>query len=61
MRRLALLGMLALLAAGCGGGGGGSASGKDIVQAAEKTAAAGSLEANFTIAGQGLKGTGSGV
>jgi hypothetical protein len=61
MRRLALLGALAFLAVGCGGGGGGSASGNDIARAATKTAKAGSLEADFTITGQGLKGTGTGV
>jgi hypothetical protein len=62
MRRLALplLLLLGALAAGCGGGGG-SASGDDIAAAATKTARAGSLEADFSIAGQGLAGTGSGV
>ena len=62
MRRLAVLGAVALLAAGCGGGGQGtSASGAEIARAAKKTAHAGSLEADFTISGQGLEGRGSGV
>lgn len=60
MRRLATLAMLALLAAGCGGGGN-SASPDDIAQAAKKTSGVGSLEAEFGIAGQGLRGSGSGV
>lgn len=62
MRFLAPLGVLAVLAAGCGGGGGGvSASSSDISRAAAKTASAESLEAEFTITGKGLKGSGSGV
>jgi len=61
MRRLGLVAMLALLVAGCGGGGGKSASASDIAKAAKKTTQRGSLEADFTIAGQGLKGSGSGV
>lgn len=61
MSRLAAPAALLLLAAGCGGGGGGSASSGDIVDAATKTARAGSLEADFSIAGQGLSATGSGV
>src|SRR4029453_17739412 len=60
MRRLAALGVFALLVAGCGGGGG-SASPADIAQAAKKTSNTGSLEADFGIAGQGLTGSGSGV
>jgi hypothetical protein len=59
MRRLAALGVFALLVAGCGGGG--SASPADIAQAAKKTFNTGSLEADFGIAGQGLSGSGSGV
>jgi hypothetical protein len=61
MRRLALLALLAVLGAGCGGGGGGSASASDIAGAAKKTARSGSLEADFTISGAGLDGSGSGV
>jgi hypothetical protein len=61
MRWLALLPVLAVLAAGCGGGGGSSASNDDIANAATKTAKAGSLEAEFAISGQGIKGDGSGV
>ena len=60
MRRLAALGALALLVAGCGGGGD-SASPADIAQAAKKTSNTGSFEADFGISGQGLSGTGSGV
>jgi hypothetical protein len=60
MRRLAALGALALLVAGCGGGGD-SASPADIEQAAKKTSSTGSFEADFGIVGQGLSGTGSGV
>ena len=60
MRRLAVFGALALLAAGCGGGSD-SASPADIAQAAKKTSHTGSFEADFGIAGQGLSGTGSGV
>lgn len=61
MRRLALLGVLALVCAtGCGSGGG-SASASDIAGAAKKTARSGSLEADFTIAGAGLNGSGTGV
>jgi hypothetical protein len=59
MRRLAVVAALALLGAGCGGGG--SASPDDIAHAATKTAHAGSLEADFDISGQGIKGNGSGV
>ena len=61
MRRVVLSGALAVVAAGCGGGGSGSASADDIAQAATKTSQAGSLEANFNVAGQGLTGKGSGV
>jgi hypothetical protein len=60
IRWLAAVGALALVATGCGGGGK-SASGADIARAASKTAHTGSLEADFTIAGQGLEGRGSGV
>jgi hypothetical protein len=62
MRRLAMLAALALAAAGCGGGGGSSgASGDPIAKAAAKTARAGSVKADFVIAGSSLNGTGSGV
>ena len=65
MRRLAVLAMLlavlGVAAAGCGSGGGGSASGNDIAAAATKTARPGSLEADFSISGQGLQANGSGV
>jgi hypothetical protein len=61
MRRLAALAALGVLAAGCGGGGSGSASPDDIAQAANKTSRVGSLEAEFGIAGQGVRGSGSGV
>ena len=47
-----------VLAAGCGGG---SAAPGDIANAAEKTARAGSVEANFDISGQGVQGDGTGV
>jgi hypothetical protein len=60
MRRLAVAGAVALLAAGCGGGGD-SASSDDIQRAASKTAEAGSLEADFAVSAQGLTGSGSGV
>jgi hypothetical protein len=60
MRRLAVAGAVALLAAGCGGGGD-SASPDDIQRAASKTAKAGSLEADFAVSAQGLTGSGSGV
>ncbi|MET0202161.1 MAG: hypothetical protein ABW245_09940, partial [Gaiellaceae bacterium] len=60
MRRLAVLGALAFLVAGCGGGGE-SASPADVAQAAKKTSKLGSFETDFGIAGQGLSGTGSGV
>ena len=60
MRRLVALAPALLLAAGCGGDGG-SANAGDIRAAAEKTARAGSLEADFRISGQGLSGNGSGV
>jgi hypothetical protein len=60
MRRLAVAGAVALVAAGCGGGGD-SASPADIQQAASKTAKAGSLEADFAVSAQGLTGSGSGV
>ena len=59
MRCLAVLTALVLLGAGCGSGG--SASREDIANAATKTARAGSVEADFNLAGQGLKGKGSGV
>ncbi len=63
MRRLAALAVLAVTAAGCGGGGGGSSSGSGdpIARAAAKTARAGSVRADFEIAGSALNGTGSGV
>jgi hypothetical protein len=61
MRRLVIAGAIALVAAGCGGGGSGSASPHDIANAASKTSEAGSLEADFAVAGQGLTATGSGV
>jgi hypothetical protein len=60
MRRLAILAALAVGAAGCGGGGG-SASSDPISRAATKTAHAGSVKADFEIAGSALNGTGSGV
>jgi hypothetical protein len=61
MRWLVLSGAVALVvAAGCGGGSG-SASAGDFARAASKTSQAGSLEADFAVAGQGLTGTGSGV
>jgi hypothetical protein len=60
MRRLAVAGAVAAVAAGCGGGGD-SASPADIQQAASKTAKAGSLEADFAVSAQGLTGSGSGV
>jgi outer membrane lipoprotein-sorting protein len=60
MPRLALVGTVALVAAGCGGGSE-SASPADIQQAASKTAKAGSLEADFAVSAQGLSGSGSGV
>jgi hypothetical protein len=60
MRRVAVLAALSVLAAGCGGGGN-SASPDDIAQAAKKTSSVGSLEADFGIAGEGLRGSGSGV
>jgi hypothetical protein len=55
--------VLALALAGCGssGGGGGSASPDTIAQDAARTARAGSLKADFTIAGAGAQGKGSGV
>jgi hypothetical protein len=59
---LPALAVLALLSAGCGGGGGGAtASSGDISRAAQKTARAGSLEAEFALSGGSLKGDGSGV
>lgn len=61
MPRLAVVGSVALVAAGCGGGGGESASPRAIQQAATKTAKAGSLEADFAVSAQGLSGSGSGV
>ena len=62
MRRLALLAALSLAAAGCGSDGGGNgASGDPIAKAAAKTARAGSVKADFVIAGSSLNGTGSGV
>jgi hypothetical protein len=68
MRRLAALGALALLVAGCGGngggggGGGGNAAASDpIARAAVKTSQAGSLQADFTIGGSSLNGSGTGV
>jgi outer membrane lipoprotein-sorting protein len=60
MPRLALVGTVAIVAAGCGGGSD-SASPGDIQQAASKTAKAGSLEADFAVSAQGLSGSGSGV
>jgi LppX/LprAFG-like lipoprotein len=60
MQRVAVLAALAVLAAGCGGGGN-SASPDDIAQAADKTSSVGSFEADFGIAGEGLRGSGSGV
>jgi len=60
MRWLVLSGAVALVAAGCGGGSS-SASPDDIANAASKTSEAGSLEADFSVDGQGLTGTGSGV
>jgi len=61
IRAAVLVGAVALLATGCGGGNGGSASSSEIAQAAKKTAHSGSLEADFRISGQGLRGTGSGI
>jgi hypothetical protein len=62
MRRLALAGAVALVAAGCGGrGGGDSASPNDVQRAASKTAKASSLEADFAVSAQGLSGSGSGT
>jgi hypothetical protein len=67
MRRLAFGSLLlALAVAGCGGGhkstGGNQAvSGQAIAAAAVKSARAGSVEADFKIAGAGLEGGGSGV
>lgn len=63
MRRLASLALLAVAVAGCGGGGSGgsSASGDPIARAAAKTSRAGSVKADFVIAGSALNGTGSGV
>jgi outer membrane lipoprotein-sorting protein len=62
MPRLALVGTVALVAAGCGGGGGGESASPGAVQrAASKTAKAGSLEADFAVSAQGLSGSGSGV
>ena len=60
MRALLVLGAAGLLVAGCGGSGS-SASPKDIARAADRTAGAGSLEADFSVSGQGLSGSGSGV
>jgi hypothetical protein len=65
MRRLVALGALVLLAAGCGGGGGGGAGGAGssdpVARAAVKTAKSGSVQADFTISGASLDGTGSGT
>lgn len=67
MRRLAALGAIAFLLAGCGGGGGSnngggrSASGNPIAQAAAKTSAAGSLKIDFGISSKGLSGGGRGI
>jgi hypothetical protein len=63
MRRAAALGALVLVAAGCGGGGDHAvpASGQDIARAAAKTAKTGSMEADFSLSGPGVHGTGSGV
>jgi hypothetical protein len=60
MRRAAAAFVLTLALAGCGGGGG-SASGSSIVQAAAKSSRAGSVKTDFTVAGAGAKGTGTGV
>jgi len=60
MRRIAMLAALAVAAASCGGGSE-SASPDDIAQAAKKTSSVGSFEADFGIAGEGLRGSGSGV
>jgi len=53
----------AVVLAGCGGGGGGSEtlSPGQIASAAQKTSSVGSLKANFTISGAGLRSSGSGV
>ena len=59
MRRPAILAAVAILAAGCGGSG--SSSGDPVSRAAAKTAHAGSVKADFVIAGSSLNGTGSGV
>jgi hypothetical protein len=64
IRRLTACAALALVLAGCGGSGGdqrSSANGDPVARAAAKTAHAGSLKADFVIAGSSLSGTGSGV
>jgi hypothetical protein len=68
MRRYAALVALALMAGGCGGGGGGAggggssaAAGDPVSQAAAKTARAGSVQADFTISGSTLNGSGTGA
>jgi hypothetical protein len=67
MRRLALFGVLALIVAGCGSGGSGGSNGggtsnvDPIARAASKTARSGSVQADFSISGSSLSGTGSGV
>lgn len=63
MRRVAVLGALVLVAAGCGGGDNNAvpATGKDIAKAAAKTAKAGSMEADVHVSGQGVQATGGGV
>jgi hypothetical protein len=61
MRALVAVGLPVLVLAGCGSGGGGSASSDAIVQAAAKTARAGSMKADFTLSGGGARGEGSGV
>jgi hypothetical protein len=58
--------VLALALAGCGGSGGGSGDGKTvsgqaIAAAAAKSSRAGSVEADFKIAGAGISGSGTGV
>jgi hypothetical protein len=58
MRGLAALAALALAAAGCGGG---SRSADPLARAAAKTAHAGSVKADFVIAGPSLSGTASGI
>jgi hypothetical protein len=61
MRRVAFLLAVVPLLAACGGHGGGSSSGDPIAAAAAKTTKAGSMKADFRLAGSGIQGRGSGV